>query len=204
MFHTDPVLGALLLAVLLVAGSFQKTLGPRLRWPPHVRRRLLPWAERNLERAGRFLSFSVRPLTTEMTHEADEYICSVKCSYLELLIALFRHGGYRWNLAATLKFLVIGGERVYERFSLAHRTALRAKYQHHVFGFPAAHVEPYSLHLGGHKEINWMWSPAGHTGHGDDAEPQQEGDPDGRLVAALDDAGIEYDVLAEPWGIEGD
>lgn len=182
MFHDNPELAGLLLVVLLILATYQRSLGPRLRWPPALRRALLPAAEEAL-------GDRVRALTRDKTHDG-EYVCTVECSRTRLLAALFKHGGYRWNLFATLKYILVEGDRAYEVLSIAHRASLRAKFMHHVYGFKYA-GEVYHLHA--HREINYLHDPLGHT-DGD----QLEGDPDRTLRSALEAAGIEYTVLDRP------
>lgn len=193
MIH-DTQLAPLLLIVLLAIGSWQRNLGPRLRWPPHVRRAFWPALDKVFGDGGltdRYIGSS-RAFVRDKTHDTDEYICSVDCSHVTLLVAVFKHGGYRWNLVATLKFVVTNPGRVYEVFSIAYRETLRAKTMHHVYGLPAR--EPgYNLHLGGHDEINYLHDPLGHT-----EGEQADGDPDHRFRDALDAAGIEYAELDDP------
>lgn len=130
-----------------------------------------------------------RPLIREKS--ADEYVCSVDCSFLELQKALHAYG-YRHNLLATLKYILVNPTRAFEAGSWAFRETLRAKWMQHCYFFGAAE-ERYTFHLNHHKEINYLHSPKGHE-NGE----RSEGDPDHTFRDALDAAGIEYDVLEEP------
>lgn len=177
-----PVLSSLLVVILGVIVSLQTRIGPRVTWPNRIRRKLWPLVHPAAVAVG-------RPLIREK--DATEYVCSVSCSRQTLQQALYT-GGYRANLLSTLKYVATSDDRNWERGSWAYRRPRRAKYMHHCYFFRAAE-DDVDYHLNHHREINYLHSPGGHTGGG-----RTPGDPDGRLEAALADAGVDTETFDIP------
>lgn len=117
----------------------------------------------------------------------DHCTLTVMCEFDTLVNALLDYG-YAVNPLATLKYVEDDrGDKVWEEFSMAYRSPRRGKWMHHAFAFPVWDNRPGTFIIGHHKEVNYWYSPSGHT-----TGPREGGDPDGHLRSALDEAGIEY------------
>lgn len=131
------------------------------------------------------------PITTRVTSD-EEYVCSVWCPEGELREAL-AIGGYAVNPAASLKYIVVDGRRVYEWGSWAYRWPPLGKYQHHLYYFPAD--DPgVSFHLHHHHEVSWMWSPVAHI----EENENTNGDPKHVLRDALEWSDISFETVEKP------
>jgi hypothetical protein len=90
----------------------------------------------------------------------DEYICTVDTS-LRVLTARLYAGGWRWNPVSSKKYRVLAdGGRQYTVMTLAWRESLRARWQYHIYVFPAADGEGYDVYC--HREWNYLASPRRH------------------------------------------
>lgn len=181
VIYEYPVASALLSLTLLLLALWQLSLGPSADWTNRVRRRLWP----RLDPLTRPLG---RPLVNEKSRE--EYVATVDVDVDELEVAVATI--YAPNLASTLKYIELpDGTRAYEVGSWVYRPRLFGKWQHHCYIFKAANGGSYHLHH--HKEINYVYSPPGHTGR-----EAIEGDPDDVLVDGLDDAGVDHYAVTDP------
>jgi len=122
-----------------------------------------------------------RPLVRDKTTHNDEFVCAVDVSELQLAKALWGYG-YRWNPISTKKYREVES-RQWSVLSAAYRDSVAAEEQHHVYVFRAADGV---LDIYAHREAS-VTDPTEHDG-GDELVP---GDPDGRVRAALDEAGID-------------
>lgn len=128
-----------------------------------------------------------RPLLRDKTTANDEFVCSVDIAELALARALWA-AGYRWNPLSTKKFRDVE-KRQWSVLSAAYRDSVADEEQHHVYVFRAADGV---LDIYAHREAS-VTDPTDHDG-GDELVA---GDPDGRVRAALDEAGIEYIEIVE-------
>lgn len=179
VIYEYPVASALLSLALVLLALWQLSLGPSADWTNRVRRRLWP----RLDPLTRPLG---RPLVNEKSRE--EYVATVDVDELEVAVDAI----YSPNLASTLKYVELpDGTRAYEVGSWVYRPRLFGKWQHHCYIFKAARGGSYHVHH--HKEINYVYSPPGHTGR-----EAIEGDPDDVLADVLEAAGVDHYALEYP------
>lgn len=174
----NPVTLAVITVTIAALVAWQRTLGPDIDWFWRTRRVAWPLADTISREHG-------RAWTREK--DAEEYVFSVDATRAEI-DSTFHAADYDPNGLATLKYVLIGGRKVYEIRSFAWRENFDADDQTHAYVFAWGDA----MHCHQHVEPNTT-DPGEHH-HGE----QVPGDPEGRLH----DAFAAFDVYDDPEWLE--